>query len=115
MFGYPLVIVSDNGPAFRNSMMEHMATFFGYRHVCRDIRRDICLFSPNMYMRDSVRQSDLCVSAIGIADCVLSCMFLGFSVLFMVSSPEPAPPAAPSPSQSMPPLQSLLSGMLDSL
>ena len=45
---------------------------------CRDIRRDICLFSPNMYMRDSVRQSDLCVSAIGIADCVLSCMFLGF-------------------------------------
>ena len=33
VFGYPLVIVSDNGPAFRNSMMEHMATFFGYRHV----------------------------------------------------------------------------------
>ena len=48
-----------------------------------------------MYMRVSVRQSDLCVSAIVIADCVLSCMFLGFSVLFMVSSPEPAPPAAP--------------------
>ena len=48
-----------------------------------------------MYMRVSVRQSDLCVSAIGIADCVLSCMFLGFLVLFMVSSSEPAPPAAP--------------------
>ena len=27
---------------------------------------------------DSVRQSDLCVSAIVIADCVLSCMFLSF-------------------------------------
>ena len=48
-----------------------------------------------MYMRVSVRQSDLCVSAIVIADCVLSCMFLGFSVLFMVFPPEPAPPAAP--------------------
>uniref|UniRef100_A0A7S3EYU1 Uncharacterized protein n=2 Tax=Haptolina ericina TaxID=156174 RepID=A0A7S3EYU1_9EUKA len=48
-----------------------------------------------MYMRVSVRQSDLCVSAIGIADCVPSCMFLGFSVFLMVFPPEPASPAAP--------------------
>ena len=48
-----------------------------------------------MYMRVRVRQSRLCVSAIVIADCVLSCMFLGLSVLFMLSSPEPTPPAAP--------------------
>lgn len=33
VFGYPLVIVSDNGPAFRNELMHRMAGYFGYRHT----------------------------------------------------------------------------------
>lgn len=32
VFGYPLVLVSDNGPAFRNELMQHMSKFFGFRH-----------------------------------------------------------------------------------
>ena len=33
LFGYPLVIISDNGPAFRSDLMAQMASFFGFRHV----------------------------------------------------------------------------------
>ena len=33
VFGYPLVMITDNGPAFVNGMHKHMAEFFGYRHV----------------------------------------------------------------------------------
>mmetsp|Transcript_38270 Transcript_38270/g.86921 ORF Transcript_38270/g.86921 Transcript_38270/m.86921 type:complete len:339 (+) Transcript_38270:453-1469(+) len=42
-----------------------------------------------MYMRVSVRQSDLCVSAIVIADCVLSCMFLDFQCYSWSFLPNP--------------------------
>ena len=33
VFGFPLVMVSDNGSAFRNSLSTAMAKYFGYRHV----------------------------------------------------------------------------------
>lgn len=33
VFGYPLIIVSDNGPAFRSELMAAMSKFFGYRHI----------------------------------------------------------------------------------
>jgi hypothetical protein len=33
VFGYPLVIVSDNGPAFISTLCAEMASYFGYRHV----------------------------------------------------------------------------------
>lgn len=33
IFGNPLVIVSDNGPAFRNDLAAAMAQFIGYRHI----------------------------------------------------------------------------------
>ena len=33
VFGFPLVVVSDNGPAFVNAMHTEMARYFGYRHV----------------------------------------------------------------------------------
>ena len=33
VFGYPAVIVSDNGPAFIGDMNEAMSNFLGYRHV----------------------------------------------------------------------------------
>jgi len=33
IFGFPLVMISDNGPAFRSDLQGHMADFFGFRHV----------------------------------------------------------------------------------
>ncbi|MDC0525347.1 DDE-type integrase/transposase/recombinase [bacterium] len=33
IFGYPVIIVSDNGPAFISHLGEAMADFFGYRHI----------------------------------------------------------------------------------
>ena len=33
IFGYPLVMVSDNGPAFINKLQVETAKFFGYRHI----------------------------------------------------------------------------------
>ena len=33
VFGFPLTIVTDNGPAFRNGLQSAMSQFFGYRHV----------------------------------------------------------------------------------
>jgi len=33
IFGYPLIVVSDNGPAFRSTLAEAFAKFFGYRHI----------------------------------------------------------------------------------
>ena len=33
VFGFPLVIRSDNGPAFVNGLQTAMSKFFGYRHV----------------------------------------------------------------------------------
>jgi hypothetical protein len=33
IFGFPLVIVSDNGPVFRSNLQGQMANFFGFRHV----------------------------------------------------------------------------------
>ena len=33
IFGFPLVIVSDNGPAFRSNLQKQLADFFGFRHV----------------------------------------------------------------------------------
>ena len=33
IFGFPLVMVSDNGPAFRSDLQGQMADFFGFRHV----------------------------------------------------------------------------------
>ena len=33
VFGFPLVMVSDNNSTFRNSLAAAMAKYFGYRHV----------------------------------------------------------------------------------
>jgi hypothetical protein len=33
IFGFPLVMVSDTGPAFRSDLQGHMADFFGFRHI----------------------------------------------------------------------------------
>jgi len=33
VFGYPLVMITDNGPAFRSELQAHMAAFFGFRHI----------------------------------------------------------------------------------
>jgi len=33
IFGYPLIVVSDNGPAFRSLLAVAFAKFFGYRHI----------------------------------------------------------------------------------
>ena len=33
IFGNPTVIVTDNGPAFRNELMQAASKFFGYRHI----------------------------------------------------------------------------------
>lgn len=33
VFGYPLVMVSDNGPAFVSGLQQQMAAFFGFRHI----------------------------------------------------------------------------------
>ena len=33
IFGHPLVVVSDNGPAFRSQLADEMAAFFGYRNI----------------------------------------------------------------------------------
>jgi hypothetical protein len=33
VFGFPLTIITDNGPCFKSDMMKHMAAFFGFRHV----------------------------------------------------------------------------------
>ena len=33
VFGFPLVMVTDNGPAFINNLQRSTAQFFGYRHV----------------------------------------------------------------------------------
>ena len=33
VFGTPAVIISDNGPAFRNELVEKASRFYGYRHV----------------------------------------------------------------------------------
>jgi hypothetical protein len=33
VFGYPLLLVSDNGPAFISGLLAEMANFYGFRHV----------------------------------------------------------------------------------
>ena len=33
IFGVPLVVITDNGPAFRSGLQKQMADFFGFRHV----------------------------------------------------------------------------------
>ena len=33
VFGTPAVIISDNGPAFRNELVEKASHFYGYRHI----------------------------------------------------------------------------------
>ena len=42
VFGFPLAVVSDNGPAFRNKLSAAMAKFFGYRHM--HVLKCICVF-----------------------------------------------------------------------
>ena len=33
IFGYPVAVISDNGPAFRSELMQHAAKFYGFRHI----------------------------------------------------------------------------------